>query len=604
MKKIKLFSFACLPLVIGLLAGCGHQHTFSEEWVHDNDTHWHPATCEHTDVKGSEGAHVDSNLDGYCDVCEFPMPSSHVYGYSIDGGTVTPLTYHEESGLSGYIYTGAIVKDQAFAFYVDGNKITSNITLSTEFGDNNFTTGPDTTFVVLNDFAPEFGEPTVALFINGTNYKVFANGFTSPTPEVEYYAHFVTSGDKFKFEYNEVLDSYILDDMSMPANTSFYVEDGNDTKLSKLTISGPDCGFSISEGTLTSSVEGKFNFKLDPTGDGLISIEMAHEPSGVALMGSFDDWTTGIEMNPKELGSTEYVAENVKLSAGDEIKVKAGPEDTDYVETWKLEGETSAFNYNVCYINPINNNAGFIVETVVNIYYESNTEAVTGYGVYIEYKGVISHYKGEAFMGSTSQGKLTFAFNYVDVQNSIVEYKLINAPAADGLSYEIQLNDTTIDVSILENCPQLVNFTSENKRFTYHGKSSSLNFYLKHNLSTDEYTCWIEAPAEPGKLYLNTGGSDLWEKDGAYFAIWDCVTSTWAKMEKVQGKDNLYSFTYETAIPGSFLFARLDPQYPEPSWDVGHVWNQTNDIAYIDNFNYVIITGYNQGDFSYITFPL
>lgn len=35
-----------------------HSHTYDEtRWEYDDETHWHPATCEHTDARGSEEEH-------------------------------------------------------------------------------------------------------------------------------------------------------------------------------------------------------------------------------------------------------------------------------------------------------------------------------------------------------------------------------------------------------------------------------------------------------------------------------------------------------------------------------------------------------------------
>lgn len=34
-----------------------HQHTYSDAWAHDDTTHWHAATCEHTNLRSDEAAH-------------------------------------------------------------------------------------------------------------------------------------------------------------------------------------------------------------------------------------------------------------------------------------------------------------------------------------------------------------------------------------------------------------------------------------------------------------------------------------------------------------------------------------------------------------------
>ncbi len=50
-----------------------HEHTFSEAWSSDANSHWHAATCEHGDEKQDLGAHDDFMVDGYCDICQYKM---------------------------------------------------------------------------------------------------------------------------------------------------------------------------------------------------------------------------------------------------------------------------------------------------------------------------------------------------------------------------------------------------------------------------------------------------------------------------------------------------------------------------------------------------
>lgn len=47
-----------------------HVHTFDNtKWESDDEKHWHPATCEHKDLRGNEASHIDEDEDYYCDVC-------------------------------------------------------------------------------------------------------------------------------------------------------------------------------------------------------------------------------------------------------------------------------------------------------------------------------------------------------------------------------------------------------------------------------------------------------------------------------------------------------------------------------------------------------
>ena len=58
-----------------------HNHTYSSQWSTNETQHWHQATCGH-DVQEGLGNHIDSNNDGKCDVCCYFMPLSHIHTFS------------------------------------------------------------------------------------------------------------------------------------------------------------------------------------------------------------------------------------------------------------------------------------------------------------------------------------------------------------------------------------------------------------------------------------------------------------------------------------------------------------------------------------------
>lgn len=83
MKKkfyLTVLSFICaFACAIGLV-GCGHKHTFSEEWSFDETHHWHAATCEHSDERSEYGEHTmgtgtieeyNANDVPVCSVCGY-----------------------------------------------------------------------------------------------------------------------------------------------------------------------------------------------------------------------------------------------------------------------------------------------------------------------------------------------------------------------------------------------------------------------------------------------------------------------------------------------------------------------------------------------------
>lgn len=57
MRKILLSSLVLFAVC--LMVGCTkeHEHTFSSSWAHNDVSHWHEATCEHTTIKDSFEAH-------------------------------------------------------------------------------------------------------------------------------------------------------------------------------------------------------------------------------------------------------------------------------------------------------------------------------------------------------------------------------------------------------------------------------------------------------------------------------------------------------------------------------------------------------------------
>ena len=64
-----------------------HTHSFTLEWTYDNDSHWHAATCEHTDVMIDFGEH--SYVGGVC-ICGKTEPA-HTHTYA------TVYTYNDSS---------------------------------------------------------------------------------------------------------------------------------------------------------------------------------------------------------------------------------------------------------------------------------------------------------------------------------------------------------------------------------------------------------------------------------------------------------------------------------------------------------------------------
>ena len=126
------------------------------------------------------------------------------------------------------------------------------------------------------------------------------------------------------------------------------------------------------------------------------------------------------------------------------------------------------------------------------------------------------------------------------------------------------------------------------------GTTGVYNFYVK--LAYDNDVVYIAEYVEPTPvtLYLNGGGDSLWNKDGAYFSVYNIDTESFTKMTLVSG--NIYKAILDNA-PRAFIMVRHDGASDTPSWD--NKWNQTDDITFDKDKDYVTITGWGQGDFTY-----
>ena len=78
-------------LVVGvasaaILPGALHEHAYAEGWSSDADSHWHSATCKHTEEKSDVAAHTyDNACDTTCNVCGYTRTvGAHVYDNACD----------------------------------------------------------------------------------------------------------------------------------------------------------------------------------------------------------------------------------------------------------------------------------------------------------------------------------------------------------------------------------------------------------------------------------------------------------------------------------------------------------------------------------------
>lgn len=165
---------------------------------------------------------------------------------------------------------------------------------------------------------------------------------------------------------------------------------------------------------------------------------------------------------------------------------------------------------------------------------------------------------------------------------------------------------------------------------TWHKFNGEANIHLSDNIAYDVYMskdgaafCAVAAGAtvpeytagggntggntggevEGGRtIYLNAGGSTLWDQAGAWFEVWSWKTGaegTWYSM-----KSTSTAGIYECSVPqenSNIIFVRRGPGMTQ-GWDAEvHYWNKTDDLSIPAGSNCYTITGWGGKDGTWST---
>lgn len=125
-KKLAAVFLSCIFVMAGCNNDAGgnntpapeHQHTFATTWSTSADSHWHAATCEHTDQKKDLASHNFDAESGICTVCEFHKFIGDIApGYPKEVGNVV---FTDGSATSNFVQLTAAQKAAVIAviFYV------------------------------------------------------------------------------------------------------------------------------------------------------------------------------------------------------------------------------------------------------------------------------------------------------------------------------------------------------------------------------------------------------------------------------------------------------------------------------------------------------
>ena len=94
-------------------------------------------------------------------------------------------------------------------------------------------------------------------------------------------------------------------------------------------------------------------------------------------------------------------------------------------------------------------------------------------------------------------------------------------------------------------------------------------------------------------IYLNTGGSTMWDQGGAWFVAWVWKTggNGWS-INGVKVEDGIYSFTDTTNSFDNVIFIRMTNTATSFSWNDSEYWNRTQGDLSIGSDNCYKITGW------------
>jgi len=179
---------------------------------------------------------------------------------------------------------------------------------------------------------------------------------------------------------------------------------------------------------------------------------------------------------------------------------------------------------------------------------------------------------------STSGTLVKSSYNLDEGENTFV---------TTGLTITAHFSDnSTLDVTSSVIWPSLsLGMTSIVGTYTYGGTSRTVTINGLSVTGTQQLTT----------IYLNAGGTGLWDQAGAWFAAycWNTSSNTWYTLTSTS---SYYVADIDTNAYSNIIFVRFANTATVTSWEnsATDVWNQTSDLTF--DGNCYTITGWNATD--------
>ena len=292
-----------LSVGAGVFGGCGHIHTYSDDWSKDETGHWHVATCD--DLKEGDKeykidiASHDYGDDNECDVCHYKKAE-----------TETPDNQQSITINKSSLTLGVAKSEEQLTADVKGG---GTVVWSTS----------DASIVEVNDetgyiAAGKPGKATITATISGTEISATCE----VTVETAYYVigdnngwsqvGFGQASDAVLFKATATAGIYKTDSIELKKSAGFQIgvvgytsTDDSDADvwwkhaLTAGSVSPDDTVLSKGSGHISVAVRGRYTITLDLTGEnpvvsGVLDETLPEEEIAYYLIGGFEDknWQT------------------------------------------------------------------------------------------------------------------------------------------------------------------------------------------------------------------------------------------------------------------------------------------------------------------------
>lgn len=314
------------------------------------------------------------------------------------------------------------------------------------------------------------------------------------------------------------------------------------------------------------------------------------------IVGTMTSWSDNISMT---LVDGWYIAENVTIKTSDEFKFRVGTswdelktyiattivDDTEY-ETVDGQGEGNGMKVAVSAIYSVYLSSDATTMKVVKTG-DIPLPEVKNWGIagsmtnWTDGNDIVMSLVGDWYIAEDVEMPAGTTFKFRVDNAWTIQLTYAASEIVEGELYAVAKGDANITVKV----------------------SAIYDVYLSRDETTmkivkvGEYVAPEPEPEpEDGKtIYLNAGGSSLWDQAGAYFDVWHWKAGgdgSWVTM-----KASSTAGVYECKIAQEsdmVIFVRKGPSSTAQAWT--GVWNQTGDLAIPAGQNMYTITGWGSTD--------